>query len=164
MRTIVVYQSGTGFTAKYAGWIAERLGCEAKEWKKVNQADLASYDQVIYGGWSMGNMVVGLDKVRSLNLKSLVVFCVGITPASAEHVDIVRNQNKLENIPLYYYEGGINYEKLGFFKSKILKMVRKSIMKKENQTEQEKEMVRLMEHSFDHANAEAVSELVDACK
>ena len=29
MKKVVIYQSGTGFTAKYAGWIAERLGCEA---------------------------------------------------------------------------------------------------------------------------------------
>ena len=36
MKRIVIYQSGTGFTAKYAGWIAENLGCEAKEYKSVN--------------------------------------------------------------------------------------------------------------------------------
>ena len=37
MKRIVVYESGTGFTAKYAGWIAQRLGCEAKEFKNVKQ-------------------------------------------------------------------------------------------------------------------------------
>ena len=36
MKRIVVYQSGTGFTAKYADWIAKDLGCEAKEYKHVN--------------------------------------------------------------------------------------------------------------------------------
>ena len=36
MKRIVIYQSGTGFTAKYAGWIAKDLGCEAKEYKSVN--------------------------------------------------------------------------------------------------------------------------------
>lgn len=41
MKKIVVYQSGTGFTAKYADWIAEELGCEAKEYKYVKADELA---------------------------------------------------------------------------------------------------------------------------
>ena len=36
MSKIVVYESGTGFTAKYAARIAEELGCEAKELRKIN--------------------------------------------------------------------------------------------------------------------------------
>lgn len=31
MKRLVVYQSATGFTEKYATWIAEKLSCEAKE-------------------------------------------------------------------------------------------------------------------------------------
>ena len=37
MSTIVVYQSETGFTKKYAEWIAEALDCEAVPFKKVNE-------------------------------------------------------------------------------------------------------------------------------
>ena len=54
MKRIVVYQSGTGFTAKYADWIAKDLGCEAKEYKHVNPGELAGFDMVIYGGWIFG--------------------------------------------------------------------------------------------------------------
>ena len=35
MKKIVVYQSGTGFTAKYAGWIAEELDCDAVDFKRL---------------------------------------------------------------------------------------------------------------------------------
>lgn len=31
MKTIVVYQSSTGFTKQYAEWIATELGCKAKQ-------------------------------------------------------------------------------------------------------------------------------------
>ena len=43
MKKVVIYQSGTGFTAKYAGWIAERLGCEAKAYKSIKPKELADY-------------------------------------------------------------------------------------------------------------------------
>ena len=33
MKKIVVYESGTGFTERYAKWIAEELACDAKERK-----------------------------------------------------------------------------------------------------------------------------------
>ena len=45
MKKIVVYQSGTGFTAKYANWIAEELGCEAKEYKKVKENERFGVDK-----------------------------------------------------------------------------------------------------------------------
>ena len=84
MKRIVVYQSGTGFTAKYADWIARDLGCEAKEFKKVSPSELADFDMVIYGGWILGGMVVGFDKIKALNLKNVVVFGVGMTVPSDE--------------------------------------------------------------------------------
>ena len=70
MKKIVIYKSETGFTAKYAGWIADRLGCEAKEYKSVKPGELKDYDLVVYGGWIMAGMVVGYDKIKTLNLKN----------------------------------------------------------------------------------------------
>ena len=84
MKKIVVYQSKTGFTAKYANWITERLGCEAKEYKRVNSKELADYDMVIYGGCIMADMVIGYNKIKALNLNNVIVFAVGITVPSEE--------------------------------------------------------------------------------
>ena len=33
MKSIVIYNSQTGFTKKYAEWISEATGCEAVEFK-----------------------------------------------------------------------------------------------------------------------------------
>lgn len=79
MNRIVVYASKTGFTEKYAKWIAEELECEAVELKKAKLSALSDYDQVIYGGWVMGNMVSGYDKIKKLNVKELIVFCSGMS-------------------------------------------------------------------------------------
>ena len=47
MKTLVIYQSSTGFTQKYANWIAEELSSEAKELKKVTLNDLQNADRII---------------------------------------------------------------------------------------------------------------------
>ena len=108
MKKIVVYQSGTGFTAKYAGWIAEDLGCEAKEFKTLKPGELAGYDMVIYGGWIMGGMVAGYDKVKKLELKNIVVFGVGMTVPSEEVATKIAEQNQIPQERFFYFEGGYN--------------------------------------------------------
>ena len=131
MKKIVVYQSGTGFTAKYAGWIAEELGCEAKDYKRINKNELASYDMVVYGGWIMANMVFGYDKIKALNFKNVVVFGVGMTVPSEEVAQKMAEQNQIPMDRFFYFEGGYNPKKLGFFKRMMMNMIKKSVEKKE---------------------------------
>ena len=164
MSTIVVYQSETGFTKKYAEWIAEALDCEAVPFKKVNETKLKDYDKVIYGGWLMGGAIVGVEKIKAMNLKDVVVFATGASPAMEELVQAIRVQNHLEDVPFFYFESGINYEKMGFMKRSMLKMVRKNIMKKPNKTESDKFMEKALEKSYDNTNKEAINGLVESVK
>ena len=164
MSTIVVYQSETGFTKKYAEWIAEELGCEAVPFKKVNETKLKDYDKVIYGGWLMGGAIVGVEKIKAMNLKDVVVFATGASPAMEELVQAIRVQNHLEDVPFFYFESGINYEKMGFMKRSMLKMVRKNIMKKPDKTESDKFMEKALEKSYDNTNKVAINGLVESVK
>ena len=95
MKRIVVYKSSTGFTAKYANWIAEELGCEAIELNKIKKCDLVKYDEIIYGGWLMANMVCGYNKINEMNLKKVIVFGVGMTVPNDEVVAKLAEQNKI---------------------------------------------------------------------
>lgn len=164
MGAIVVYQSETGFTKKYAEWIGAALDCEAKPMKQVNEQIVASYDYVIYGGWIMGNMIVGLDKIRKMPIKELCVFGVGSSKKSKEINDAMIEMNHLNNLPFFYMEGGFQFEKLGFIKRSILKMIKKSIAKKENKTEQDLYMQDVLGTSFDHTNIKNIEQLVDYIK
>ena len=69
MKSIVVYKSGTGFTEKYAGWIADELKCEAVELKDFKKFSPSDFDLVVFGGWIMGGCLMGFDKIKVLNLK-----------------------------------------------------------------------------------------------
>lgn len=162
MKKLVVYQSATGFTAKYASWIAEELFCEAKELKHVKPQDVAECDSVIFGGWNMGGMIMGLDKIRKMNPKQLLVFVVGASEDSEALRNNLRTQNHLEGTPFFYMKGGLAFEKMSFFPKMMLKMMAKSIAKKENKTEQEKEMEKAFAGSFDHSDRENIEPLIAA--
>lgn len=162
MKRIVIYQSGTGFTAKYAQWIAEGLECEAKEYKSVNPNELEAYDMVIYGGWIFGGMVAGYDKIKALNLKNVVVFAVGMTVPSEEVATKIAEQNQIPRERLYYYEGGYNPKKVGFMKRMLLNMIKKSLEKKENKTPEDLHTLETFKGA-DNTNKEAIGELVAFC-
>ena len=163
MKRIVIYQSGTGFTAKYAGWIAEDLRCEAKEYKSVNMNELADYDMVIYGGWIMANQVVGYDKIKAINLKNLVVFGVGMTVPNKEVEEKIAEQNQIDPNKFFYFEGGYNPKKLGIMKKMMMNMIKKSIEKKEEKTADDLHMLKTFEGA-DNTNRDAIKDLVDFCK
>lgn len=162
MKRIVVYQSGTGFTAKYAQWIAEKLGCEAKEYKSVNTKELQAYDQVIYGGWIMAGTVVGYDKIKALNLADVVVFGVGMTVSNDEITGKIAEQNQIPGERFFYYEGGYNPAKLGFLKKMLMGMIKKQLEKKENKTADDLHMLKSFEGA-DNTDREAIKGLVEFC-
>ena len=162
MKKVVIYQSGTGFTAKYAGWIAEKLGCEAKEYKSVNPNELTSYDLVVYGGWIMGGMVVGYDKIKALNLKNVVVFGVGMTVPSDEVAGKIAEQNQISRERFFYFEGGYNPQKLGVVKKMMVNMVKKSLEKKADKTEDDLHTLETFKGA-DNTRKEAIEDLVAFC-
>lgn len=147
MKTIVVYKSSTGFTKRYAEWIAEEIGCDVITSKEAlkNPGNLQQYDQVIYGGWIMANMVAGLNKIIDLVKDKLIVFGVGGNEDSEQVRNCIVTQNHIENIPFYYFEGGIDYKKLKLGYKIILKAVKKDEYG----------------NSFDHANKNSIKPLID---
>lgn len=162
MKKIVVYQSGTGFTAKYAGWIAEDLGCEVKEYKDVKPGELAGYDMVIYGGWIMGGMVAGYDKVKKLDLKNIVVFGVGMTVPSEEVTAKIAEQNQIPQERFFYFEGGYNPKKLGFVQKMMINMIKKSLLKKADKTAEDLHALETFQGA-DNTDRNAIKGLVEYC-
>lgn len=159
MKRIVVYQSATGFTAKYATWIAEELGCEAKEYKSVKTEELSSYDMVIYGGWIMANMVFGYDKIKALNLKNVIVFGVGMSVPTDKVFATIAEQNQISNDRFFYFEGGYNPKKVGFFKKLMMNMIKKSIEKKDEKTAEDIHMLETFKGA-DRTDRAAIGSLV----
>ena len=160
MKRIVVYKSNTGFTAKYANWIAEELGCEAVELKKVKKSTLAEYDEVIYGGWIMANMVNGYNKIKDLNLKKVVVFGVGMSVPSDTVAQMIAEKNSIPRESFFYFEGGYDPKKVGFIKKMMMNMIKKSVEKKEDKTPEDIHLLETFK-GMDNTNKEAIKPLID---
>lgn len=125
MKTLVTYKSKTGFTKKYAEWISSELGANLKESAKVSKSEVEEYDLVIHGGWIMAGMVSGLEKIRKMEPKKMIVFGVGMTTKEEAEIKNVVEANKLGETSFFYYEGGLYPKKMGIVGRTMVKMVTK---------------------------------------
>lgn len=160
MSKIVVYESSKGHTKQYAQWIAKALNCQAISTKEMTEKHKEENDTVIFGGWLMGNMIMGYDKIKAMNIENLVVFAVGASLDNEETRQTVIETNKLGQIPFFYMPGGMQFSKLNFFVRFILKKIKKSIAKKENKTPSDEYMAQVLGTDFDETNPKYIKELV----
>lgn len=161
MVPIVLYTSQTGFTRQYAEYIGEALSCECRTSNGIFTQMMEPYDTVIYGGWVMGGSISGLEKYRALfKDKRFIVFAVGSSSENKGLCDRMILQNKLQDIPFFYFQGGLRLEKLGFLQRKMLSTVQKALAKKENPEPPEAEMATLLAGSFDRADPALADGLV----
>lgn len=144
MKILVTYQSKTGFTKKYAEWISNEVNAELKDIKSVD--NLNDYDIIIHGGWIMGGMIMGLDKIKKLNPKKLIVFACGYTPSNRVDIKKMIEINNLNDIPLFYYDGGMNPKKMGFIGRTIVKMVTKEKIEYKDNTNKDliKDLIKIV--------------------
>ena len=63
MKTIIIYHSQTGFTKRYAQWIAEASGADCFELSAARKKDLDAYDTIVYGGWACAGGISKLSWV-----------------------------------------------------------------------------------------------------
>src|SRR5512147_1484648 len=83
-KALVLYQTTSGYTKKYAQWISEALAADLSEAKNFNTSKLIDYDLIIFGG-SLHAVGISGVKIIKENLprlanKKIVVFAVGASP------------------------------------------------------------------------------------
>lgn len=164
MKNLVIYQTNTGFTKKYADWIAQQLNCEAKPVDSITSQELAQAELVVYGGWISANAISGFSKFRKLRPDHMVVFAVGAAPAETVDMEALATKNQLTNVPLFYFRGGICFEKMSFAQRTLLKMFKASLEKKAVKTDEENGIENALAHSYDATDEYAVTPLVNYCR
>lgn len=106
-KVLIIYYSKTGFTKKYAGWIAEslsqKISCDAISYADRNKISFDGYDIILYGGGFHAGMINGLkwfkkkfaqrsQMSKSENMRA-AVFVTGAMPADAPDVEKALRQN-----------------------------------------------------------------------
>jgi len=157
MKTIVLYHSQTGFTKRYAAWIAEATGAECLALSEAGKKDLNTYDVIVFGSWvcAGGISKIGWFKKRIPQWagKKLIVFCVGGSPLDNPDVPIAMNRNFTEEerkrVHVFYCPGGINYEKMSAPSRMMMRMFVRTLKSKKNPTQSEQVMARVLASSYD---------------
>lgn len=142
MKIAVIYKSKTGFTKKYAEWIAEALAADIFEVTQINISTLETYDTIIYGGSLHIVGIIGVkfitQNMDQLKGKKLIVFATGASPLRKDVIDEVQNKNfniaQQKEIKFFYLRGGFDYNKLNLL-DKILMTLLKLKIKSKHETE-----------------------------
>lgn len=141
MKVVVIYKSKTGFTKKYAEWIAEKLSADIFDVSKVNIHRLNKYDTIIYGGSLYAVGIIGIRLIRKninkLKDKKLVVFATGASPSTDNVIKEVIDKNfsvdEQKHVKFFYLRGGFNYNKLNFFDKFLMTLLKWKIKKKKQE-------------------------------
>jgi len=172
MKAIVVFKSTSGFTKRYAEWIAEELGADLSCAGKAGKADLMKYDVVIFGGCLHAVGISGIELIKgsldALVGKSIVVFAVGASPWSEAIVEELEERNftkeERARIKLFYMRGGFNLGKLGFPYRILMILFKYKLEMKKKKTADEEGMIRAYANPVDFTVKEYIGGLTDYVK
>ena len=169
MKTLVVYTSQTGFTRRYAEWVAERMRADIFDLKDVQKKDLEyfkGYDAIGYGGGCMAGKVVKvnwfLDKASGLREKKLAIIAVGSSPNDNPDVEVAMNniltEEQKQYIKVFYCQGGINYDKMKLPSKLAMKMFANSL--KKSKDPKQREQGEFIDHSYDVSDIKFIEPII----
>ncbi|GAA0750851.1 hypothetical protein SDC9_53350 [bioreactor metagenome] len=172
MKTVVIYKSKTGYTKKYAEWIAEELSADIFNISNIEISKLSSYDNIIYGGSLYAVGILGiklitknLDKLKN---KKIIVFATGASPSKEENINEVKNKNFTEEqqkyIRFFYLRGGFNYSNLNIFDKALMMLLKIKIKMKKELTSDEKGMLACYDRPVDFTRRKNIDEIINYVK
>lgn len=157
MKTIVIYNSQTGFTKRYAQWLAEAAGADCIELSAAKKKDLTAYEAIVFGSWACAG---GISKISWFkgNIdkwadKKLIAFCVGASPMENLEVETALKQmfseSERKRVKAFYCPGGLSYDKMSAPSRLMMKLFVKTLRAKKDKTQEEQEMIKWISSSYD---------------
>lgn len=172
MKTAVIYNSQTGFTQRYAQWIAEAAGADCFELSQAKTKDFDDYDAIVFGGWAHGGSITKINWFKSnLNKwsdKKLIAFCVGASPIDNPEIEpgLKKNFNEeeLEKVNLFYCPGGFNYEKMSMRSKLMMKAFITVLKAKRDKSEEEIQRINMISSSYDISDKLYIQPILECLK
>lgn len=172
MKTVVIYNSQTGFTKRYAQWIAEATGADCLELSEAKKKSMATYEAIIFGGWACAGGISKLswfkNNIDKWSDKKLIAFCVGGSPIDNPEIEPALKQNfkeaELKKVNVFYCPGGFNYEKMSTTSKLMMKIFIKTLKAKKNKTEEEEVMIKMISSSYDISDKKYIEPILECLK
>lgn len=168
MKTIVIFTSQTGFTKRYAQWIAEAARADCLELSAAKRKDLSAYEAIIFGGWACAGSISKIrwfkGNIDQWEGKKLIAFCVGGSPIDSPEVDValsrIFNEAEQKRVKVFYCPGGFHYEKMSAPSKLMMKMFIKALKAKKDKTEAEEIMVNMISSSYDISDKKYIAPIL----
>ena len=174
MKSIVIYNSQTGFTKKYADWISEATGCETVPFKQATKINLFEYDAVIFGSWCKAGHIQKIKWFKKIMPelaeagKKLFVYFVGASPSESPEVSVTMDINftkaQKEIVKIFYCPGGINYDNMGFASTLAMKLLIKGMKAKKDPTENDLRIIRTLSQNYDSTDKKYIEQIINEIK
>jgi len=166
-KILVAYKSRYGTTKKYAEWIAEDLDADIFDADNVKPEMLMDYDIVVYGAGLYAEQINGVNLVTKTPCKKLIVFTVGLAdPKTADFSKcLMKNFTpaRLSEIKAFHLRGAIEYAKLSFTHSMMMKVFLKTVLKKDvsQMSDEEKAIAATNGRDVDFIDRGSIETLVE---
>lgn len=158
--TIIIYHSKTGFSQRYAQWLAEALDCQAVPYRERKTVRLSRYDTIILlGGLYAGNMSgLGWLKKQPMAGRRAAAVAVGCSPM--EWPGQPESMEKLfggaPQIKGFYCQGGLAYDRMGVKDRAMMAALRAVLRHKPEMAD----MLAGISQSFDAAKREYLAPVI----
>ncbi|MPW26944.1 hypothetical protein GC105_14250 [Alkalibaculum sp. M08DMB] len=165
---LIVYKSSTHFTEKYVNWITEKIVCDTIHLHQIGNIDIKQYAKIIYGAGIHAGKIQGLKKFKKhvLNLAddNIVIFATGAAPNDEKIVTDIKQNNFSENerqvVAFFYFQSGLNYEKMHFIDKLMMKTFSKILALKKDKSVIEDGTSQAILQSYDNSNREFIKPMM----
>lgn len=158
-QTIIIYRSKTGFSRRYAQWLAEDLHGRAVPYEERKTLKLADYDTIILAGGLYAGQMPGLKwlekQLPRLQGKRIAVLAVGCAPIALPE-NMAKLFGPLPQVQGFYCQGGLDYEHMAPIHRAMMAALRTAFRGKPENAE----MLEIISHSFDAAKRENLAPLL----
>ncbi len=155
---LIVYESQTGFTKKYAEMLAAETNlraCPVRDLSKSAQRN----EEILFLGWMKIGKIQELSKARKFKLVAVCGSGTGQTAEPDEQTVIARNH--LEGIPFFYLRGGcLPLKELKGLNRILLSMFVGALKKRGDRDEKLTESIDIIENGFDGVKKENLAPLL----
>lgn len=164
MKNLLIYHSKTGFTRRYAQWLAQQWPCTLFPFEQARAgAGLAGYDTVVFASWLHAGSIQKLgDFLRwDLGPARRVVLATGASPQGEEQVQRAIAGHEAQICGAFYLPGGLCYERMSLADRCMMRVFKAMMDSKKDKTPDEVQMCAALGASFDHSSPEYLAPVVE---
>lgn len=159
---VIVYESKTGFTKKYADMLAKETGLKSYSTTQLNEIQDGA--DVIFLGWVSAGKIKGIKKV--LNKYNVKAVCAnGLAKDPEPNIETLIKINACEGKQVYYLRGGCKpLKEIEGLDKFLLSAFLKMLKGKKDKASEFAETIKDMENGADYVDAKNLAPVVEWVK